>query len=35
MYLKGYKSCIIAEYVERTALAINGLLERQDYFKAC
>lgn len=33
LYLKGYKSCIIAEYVNRSALAINGLLERHKYFK--
>lgn len=33
MYLRGYKSCIIAEYVERSAIAINGLLERNNYFK--
>ena len=33
LYLKGYKSCIIAEYVDRSALAINGLLERHNYFK--
>ena len=33
LYLKGYKSCIIAEYVNRSALAINGILERYKYFK--
>lgn len=33
LYLKGYKSCIIAEYVNRSAIAINGLLERNNYFK--
>ena len=33
LYLKGYKSCIIAEYINRSALAINGLLERNNYFK--
>lgn len=33
LYLKGYKSCIIAEYINRSALAINGLLERHKYFK--
>lgn len=33
LYLKGYKSCVIAEYVNRSALAINGLLERHKYFK--
>lgn len=33
MYLKGYNSCIIAEYVERSALAINGLIERHNYFR--
>ena len=32
LYLKGYKSDIIAEYVNRSALAINGLLERNNYF---
>lgn len=32
MYLKGYKPDIIAEYINRSALAINGLLERNDYF---
>lgn len=32
LYKKGYKSCIIAEYVPRSALAINGLLERHNYF---
>lgn len=33
LYLKGYKSQIIAEYIDRSALAINGLLERNNYFK--
>lgn len=33
LYLKGYKSCIIAEYIDRSALAINSLLERHNYFK--
>lgn len=33
LYLKGYKSCIIAEYINRSALAINGLLERHNYFR--
>lgn len=33
LYLKGYKSCIIAEYVPKSALAINGLLERHNYFR--
>jgi len=33
LYKKGYKSCIIAEYVNRSALSINGLLERYSYFK--
>lgn len=33
MYLNGYKSCIIAEHIDRSALAINGLLERHNYFK--
>lgn len=33
LYLKGYKSQIIAEYVDRSALAINGLLERHNYFR--
>ena len=33
MYLKGYKSQIIAEYINRSALAINGLLERHNYFR--
>lgn len=33
LYLKGYKSCIIAEYINRSALAINGILERNNYFK--
>jgi hypothetical protein len=32
LYLKGYKPQIIAEYVNRSALAINGLLERNNYF---
>lgn len=32
LYLKGYKSCVIAEYVPKSALAINGLIERYDYF---
>ena len=33
LYKKGYKSQIIAEYIDRSALAINGLLERNNYFK--
>lgn len=33
LYQKGYKSQIIAEYIDRSALAINGLLERNNYFK--
>lgn len=33
LYLKGYKSCVIAEFVNKSALAINGLLERHNYFK--
>ena len=33
LWLKGYQSCIIAEYTpNRSALAINGLLERYKYF---
>ena len=32
LWLKGYKSMVIAEYVNRSALAINGLLERNLYF---
>ena len=32
LYLKGYKSHIIAEYINRSALSINGLLERHNYF---
>lgn len=32
LYLKGYKSCVIAEEINRSALAINGLLERHKYF---
>lgn len=33
LYKKGYKSCVIAEFVPRSALAINGLLERHNYFR--
>lgn len=33
LYLKGYKSQIIAEYIDRSALAINGLIERHNFFK--
>ena len=33
LYLKGYKSQIIAEYIDRSALAINGIIERNNYFK--
>ena len=33
LYSKGYKSCIIAEYINRSAIAIDGLLERNNYFK--
>lgn len=33
-HLKGYKSVVIAEFVNRSALAINGLLERHNYFGA-
>ena len=33
MWLKGYKTCVIQEYLEnRSDLAINGLLERYKYF---
>ena len=32
LFLKGYKSVVIAEFVNRSALAINGLLERYQYF---
>lgn len=32
LYLKGYKSCVIAEFVPKSALAINGILERNNYF---
>lgn len=33
LWLKGYRSCIISEYLpNRSALAINGLLERHKYF---
>lgn len=32
LWHKGYKSCVIAEYINRSALAINGLLERYKYF---
>lgn len=32
LYLKGYKSCVIAEFIPKSALAINGLLERYNYF---
>lgn len=32
LYIKGYKSCVIAEEINRSALAINGLLERHKYF---
>ena len=32
LWSKGYKSCIISEYINRSALAINGLLERYKYF---
>lgn len=32
LWLKGYQSCVIAEYINRSALAINGLLERYKYF---
>ena len=31
LYLKGYKSCIIAEYVNKSALAINGIIERHNF----
>ena len=34
MHLKGYKSVVIAEFVNRSALAINGILERYNYFGA-
>lgn len=33
LYLKGYKSQIIAEYVDRSAIAIAGLIERHKFFK--
>ena len=32
LWLKGYQSCIIAEYINRSALSINGMLERHQYF---
>jgi hypothetical protein len=32
LWLKGYQSCVIAEYINRSALAINGILERYKYF---
>lgn len=32
LYLKGYKSVVIAEFVNRSAIAINGILERYGYF---
>lgn len=34
MHLQGYKSMVIAEFVPRSALAINGILERYNYFGA-
>jgi hypothetical protein len=34
LYLKGYKSQIIAEYVDRSACSINGIIERYNYFKS-
>lgn len=33
MYNKGYKAVIIAEYVERSASAINALIERNNFYK--
>lgn len=32
LYLKGYKPCIMQEYINRSDLAINGILERYKYF---
>lgn len=33
LWLKGYQSCIISEYLpNRSALAVNGILERHKYF---
>ena len=32
LYLKGYKPCVIQEYMDRSDLAINAILERYDYF---
>lgn len=32
LWLKGYQSVVIAEYVDKSALAINGILERYEYF---
>ncbi len=32
LWLKGYQTCIIAEYINRSALSINGMLERHQYF---
>ena len=32
LYSKGYPSVIIAEYLPKSALAINGILERYNYF---
>lgn len=33
MYLKGFKSCIIAEYINRSAISIQGFIERNKYFE--
>ena len=33
LYLKGYKTCIIAEYVNHSALAIYAMIERHNFFK--
>ena len=32
LYLKGYKPIVIMQYLDRSDLAINGLLERHNYF---
>ena len=33
LYMQGYKPCIIAEYINRTALAIQGKLEHENFFR--
>ena len=33
LYLKGYKPEIIAEYIDRSACSIKGIIERYNYFK--